>query len=1660
MILLKKWTAAAMATLLLLPYAVIGKPQEAAASANRAVIREGSTYLLDFESGTMQNSTYHDGNSNAFKFSGDTGHVSLNGGQMVLGPFNGSTIGVFDYGFASNPTNKFEDFELSFDMTMTHRELNKQAGIQFQKNAWNDGWDAQFKTHVTYDGKMNFFEGATSIANMDGGKYRGIKEYGVPGLNRDIMPWETFRVKQVVDGKRVRTYVNGSTTPIVDVLRASEVGAGFVGVFANGNAGFKMDNFLLNKLKPENERDDFGLAGDIDGFYVYIPVLNESVSNFNIHYRNTTDNTNEQIFKYSGTRDKYVRIDGLTPNKDYKVELYPVYKSDRTQIETDMTMYRSKTVHVGQSLQTQLTVTEGETFYGGSKQIDISVIGAEQIRYTLDGSEPTISHGYPLSGDFIFGDSLVVDKTTNFKAIALLHGEIKAQREETYVAGVNPVSLTNAAIFHVSQPVVMQSVYADSLLYTTDGTNPLYDAVTDTAANGTIVHAPTVSLTVTETTYLKAMAVRGGLAGAIASAKYTKVPLGNTLVTDWNFTSPTVILAQEQDDLYGKTSAPWSNLLGWDANSDKGVWANHIETDNVYRDSEGVHLFTTSAPIEASTSNPNFYLDLHDAGFPNIPADYRYLSIWMKVNHTANAAIYFGTDAGADTNKLSESRKVAFRNTAVEVPEFQHYIIDMGEHAGWTGNITKLRIDPMATYPSMKDGIALIVKGISLLRKQDLPAEIRLTQFETSPQEIVSPGDSFVIKAKLENIGAGATGLSVQLDAPDFLEITPVGGASVTQLASGESVTLTYNATVQGTGAGAIVFSVKGLGIPATRGVSRIFSVNTALPASGQPDDVVIGNEEERLVYPSPETTGLEGYGFAWVEAMRSGAWSRIAVMPSLGSVQEIVGQDQLTVKELYAAAPSSLAPRDFEISFQAPDGAEWSGAVRVTDSVYGNLELKHSLQADRIRNVAAIVGPTMLLGEAGIPALDSQHKVIRSTTDLQGDYINEALFPGLEWLDAMEKNNRSSDTNAVVDTVDAYRYVPHPRKITVPLMAIRKGDLLFGLMWDARQKWDGVHDQPSAFFGLPNRLERGNETVSTKLSLFIPSILNGMNENTTFATGIPAFYDTTLANANNENPIREPFNLAADQVWTLKSQLFVKRSTEIASAVHTWTDEYGLPEPLAYAHGTMQQESEAILTSFENLWSAADNKWMNRIGPAATPTITSAFVMPYAVLGKYGEYDEVAKQRISSAMTGVGSTYSTYGYILPYYLEGIAARTMESLQSVNVDTLVAAAKLVNPSSVTEGVYWDYQTFIARKGFQTSPYMGQLTDVTAGSNAEFLFKMLRQARLTGNAVATTYGLAGLNYMNESFRMPRGSQSWELRNMIPELETAAVAVRANVEAYSLTGSTTYLDAAKLWANRGFPFIYLWDDGSYGVDKADGQGSSFGSHTFMRYGAIAAFGQSIYRADGKPLPGTWFGRSVQWSGHDYGIALMELYEAMDGAGLWTNYLNGGGIDYRKISEGLSVSGSRQTTAADNRYPTHLYDAASLLKWETSDYLYPNYQGAELLGLLLGERTNPITQKITVGAKELRISAPVVFDVLNIQTNQFSLRLNFLRPGEYTIFLQGIAAIGQAQLVGTDQGLGAELTSYAVRSSSGFAEVHLKVTAEGASQAEIALTSVVLK
>ena len=91
-------------------------------------------------------------------------------------------------------------------------------------------------------------------------------------------------------------------------------------------------------------------------------------------------------------------------------------------------------------------------------------------------------------------------------------------------------------------------------------------------------------------------------------------------------------------------------------------------------------------------------------------------------------------------------------------------------------------------------------------------------------------------------------------------------------------------------------------------------------------------------------------------------------------------------------------------------------------------------------------------------------------------------------------------------------------------------------------------------------------------------------------------------------------------------------------------------------------------------------------------------------------------------------------------------------------------------------------------------------------------------------------------------------------ILPDVLAAADAVDAFLEAYRFSGEDRWLRDAVVWARRGLPFIYLWDD----PEKP-----------FLAGASIPVFGATWHR-------GSWFGRPVQWNGLRYANALLSLAE----------------------------------------------------------------------------------------------------------------------------------------------------------------------------------------
>ena len=232
-------------------------------------------------------------------------------------------------------------------------------------------------------------------------------------------------------------------------------------------------------------------------------------------------------------------------------------------------------------------------------------------------------------------------------------------------------------------------------------------------------------------------------------------------------------------------------------------------------------------------------------------------------------------------------------------------------------------------------------------------------------------------------------------------------------------------------------------------------------------------------------------------------------------------------------------------------DGVLWSYEARFSLSEESRrLKVEYNLTADKERELTVFNGPILYAGDGAF-----------------GERKTAALFPGLEFLETGEASSSSRD----VAPPNNNRLVPHPYKITIPLMAVEHKKTLIGLVWDALETWDGKHNMPSAAFASPNW---HNHQRNHLMGLFLPSVPEWVNENNLTAS--------------------TPYRLKANQPLTIKAQIIIDGNASILDAMSHWTDAYDVPEPLK----APRSDKEEILLS---RYGFMQTVWDEEAGKIAT---------------------------------------------------------------------------------------------------------------------------------------------------------------------------------------------------------------------------------------------------------------------------------------------------------------------------------------------------------------------------------------------------------------------------------------------------------------------------
>ena len=594
---------------------------------------------------------------------------------------------------------------------------------------------------------------------------------------------------------------------------------------------------------------------------------------------------------------------------------------------------------------------------------------------------------------------------------------------------------------------------------------------------------------------------------------------------------------------------------------------------------------------------------------------------------------------------------------------------------------------------------------------------------------------------------------------------------------------------------------------------------------------VVIGNKNLRVVFVHgnevtqetdnggtkdaadlDEKSTENGFEYYLLFAAKGGNYQQVATCPALSEVTYLdAAQNRQTVRLVptaYQLAGNNRGESIIRLSGTDTDvdGVNWNYEMQWTLSEDAKrIKTECQLQTDADRELLAFRGPMLYAGQGR-----------------NREKKTAALFPGLEFLG---RDERSSNTRDAAPPL-ANRLVPHPYKITVPVMAVEMQKTLLGIIWNPLETWDGENQTLSALFASPNWHQHQKNHA---LGVFLPTIPTWVQENQTEAA--------------------IPYPLAASRPVSIKTEIVIDGNANILGALAHWTDAYGTPEPL---QPPRSDEEEVLLSRhgfMHTTWDENTRKSRHCVDWAAHNEPSFGTLLWYDYLATK---DQQVKERVLEIVNNTVTDAGTEGlaargscHILrwefPFYIGHLDA----ALTHMENETQQRIDKQESDGS------WRWQP----TNEKTAP-LGKAGEAVLGTCAESALLLLKHARITGNNTSREAGLKALESMKQ-FSIPRGAQTWECPMYQPDVLAAAHAIGAYVEAFELTREKRYLKQANYWAETSLPFLYHWH-------LPDRPG--------MHFASIPVFGTSFYTHP-------WFGVPVQWNGLVLAYYLQRLNQHTD-------------------------------------------------------------------------------------------------------------------------------------------------------------------------------------
>ncbi|MCP4164898.1 MAG: hypothetical protein GY759_03260 [Chloroflexi bacterium] len=425
-------------------------------------------------------------------------------------------------------------------------------------------------------------------------------------------------------------------------------------------------------------------------------------------------------------------------------------------------------------------------------------------------------------------------------------------------------------------------------------------------------------------------------------------------------------------------------------------------------------------------------------------------------------------------------------------------------------------------------------------------------------------------------------------------------------------------------------------------------------------------------------------------------------------------------------------------------------GEVAITLSPQSpSISLTYRLVSKANQYARYVRGPWLKVGEGSFGAVKS-----------------DAIFPGVEWLTEKEW---SSGQEWFKDPW-AMRYMPHPNKVSAPVMAYSHGGIGVGLAWDPNQRataWFNYrYHRPQPVFASPNFIDRRDNHL---MGLMVP--------------------DVDIEAHENEVYMDPPLELHLEQRIQFDAEIFLAEGNSL-HVIDDWVCRQGLP-PAPAPRWPLVEALDRIAEAYNtHLWHEGRGFGIEQKEGGVQPTVPR-FANKYIELRHGTDLADGLQTKIDWCLQQQSLPEDADR-------EALLKQGQELLAWQEADGSF-------PFDPKDRHYRKDDFVVATTYLEP---MGLEGDSALDITILPALELIQLAEQTGEHAFAQAACKALDYCLPMQR-PEGGDFWETPLHAPNLLAAGHAAIAYYLASQLFEEERYLQKAIYWLRALLPFTHLWE-----------------------------------------------------------------------------------------------------------------------------------------------------------------------------------------------------------------------------------------------------------